>query len=72
MLIQTSKDFRKKGKAAIFSIILFVIVYISLFISAIALTIACVTAGIMLIVAKPMFFTLMIGVGLASFGVLTF
>lgn len=72
MLIQTSADFRKKGQAAIFSIILFIIVYILLFISAIALTAACVTGGIMLIVAKPMFFTLMIGLGLASFGLLIF
>lgn len=72
MLIQTSNDFRKKGKAAIFSIILFIIVYILLFISAIALTAACVTGGIMLIAAKPMFFTLMIGLGLASFGLLIF
>ena len=72
MLIQTSADFRKKSKAAIFSIILFIIVYILLFISAIALTVACVVGGIMLIAAKPMFFTLMIGLGLASFGLLIF
>jgi len=72
MLIQTSQDFRKKGQAAVFSIILFVIVYILLFISAIALTVACVTGGIMLIAAKPMFFTLMIGLGMASFGLLIF
>lgn len=72
MLIQTSADFRKKSKAAIFSIILFIIVYILLFISAIALTVGCVVGGIMLIAAKPMFFTLMIGLGLASFGLLIF
>lgn len=72
MLIQTSADFRKKSKAAIFSIILFIIVYILLFISAIALTVACVVGGIMLIAAKPMFFTLMIGLGFASFGLLIF
>lgn len=72
MLIQTSADFRKKSKAAILSIILFIIVYILLFISAIALTVACVVGGIMLIAAKPMFFTLMIGLGLASFGLLIF
>ncbi|MBV6880152.1 M48 family metallopeptidase [Epilithonimonas ginsengisoli] len=72
MLIQASNDFRKKGQAAIFSIILFIIVYILLFISAIALTVACVTGGIMMIAAKPMFFTLMIGLGLASFGLLIF
>lgn len=72
MLIQTSADFKKKSKAAIFSIILFIIVYILLFIAAIALTAACISGGIFLITAKPMFFTLMIGLGMAIFGILIF
>jgi len=72
MLIQTSADFKKKSKAAIFSIILFIIVYILLFIAAIALTAACIAGGIFLIAAKPMFFTLMIGLGMAIFGIMIF
>lgn len=72
MLIQTSADFKKKSKAAIFSIILFIIVYILLFIAAIALTVACIAGGIFLIAAKPMFFTVMIGLGMAIFGILIF
>lgn len=70
MLIETSPEFRKKAKAAVFSIILFIIVYFLLFISALALTAACIAAGIFIIAAKPMFLTLMLGVGLASLGVL--
>lgn len=70
MLIQVSKEFKKKSGSAILSIILFIIVYILLFLSAIALTLGCVAAGIFLIAAKPMFFTLMIGAGLAGFGIM--
>ena len=70
MLIQVSKEFKKKSSSAILSIILFIIVYILLFLSAIALTLGCVAAGIFLIAAKPMFFTLMIGAGLAGFGIM--
>lgn len=70
MLIQVSKEFKKKSSSAILSIILFIIVYILLFLSAIALTLGCVAAGIFLIAAKPMFSTLMIGAGLAGFGIM--
>lgn len=70
MLIRVSPEFRKKAKAAVFSIALFIIIYILIFLSAIALTIGCITAGIFLIAAKPMFFTLMIGAGLAGFGIM--
>lgn len=70
MLIQVSKEFKKKSSSAILSIILFIIVYILLFLSAIALTLGCVAAGIFLIAAKLMFFTLMIGAGLAGFGIM--
>ena len=72
MLIQTSADFKKKSQSAIFSIILFIIVYILLFIAAIALTLACIAGGIFLIAAKPMFFTVMIGLGMAIFGIMIF
>ena len=70
MLIQVSQEFRKKSNAAVFSIILFIIVYILLFLGAIALTAGCITAGIFIIAAKPMFFTLMLGLGLASLGIM--
>jgi len=70
MLIQVSKEFKKKSNSAIFSIILFIIVYILLFLSAIALTIGCIAAGLWIISIKPMFFTVMIGIGLASLGIL--
>ena len=70
MFVQVSSDFKQKSTSAIIAIILFIIVYILLFLSAIALTIGCIAAGLWLISVKPMFFTIMIGIGLASLGIL--
>ncbi len=70
MFVQISSDFKQKSTSAIIAIILFIIVYILLFLSAIALTIGCIAAGLWLISVKPMFFTIMIGIGLASLGIL--
>ncbi len=70
MFVQVSADFRRKTTSAIIAIALFIIVYILLFLSAIALTMACIAAGLWIISIKPMFFTVMIGIGLASLGVL--
>lgn len=70
MFVQVSTDFKKKTTSAIIAIVLFIIVYILLFFSAIALTIGCIVAGLWIISIKPMFFTVMIGIGLASLGVL--
>jgi len=70
MFVQVSADFKQKTTSAIIAIILFIIVYILLFFSAIALTIGCIAAGLWIISIKPMFFTVMIGIGLASLGVL--
>lgn len=70
MFVQVSSDFKQKTTSAIIAIILFIIVYILLFLSAIALTIGCIVAGLWIISIKPMFFTVMIGIGLASLGIL--
>ena len=70
MFVQVSADFKQKTTSAIIAIVLFIIVYILLFLSAIALTIGCIAAGLWIISIKPMFFTVMIGIGLASLGVL--
>lgn len=70
MFIQVSPEFKKKSTSAIIAIILFIIVYILLLFSAIALTIGCIAGGLWIISIKPMFFTVMLGIGLASLGVL--
>ncbi|POY34728.1 hypothetical protein C3K47_18505 [Solitalea longa] len=67
----TSINFKKQTIRAISSIFFFGFTYILLIILAIGLTILCGFAGIMLIKFKPTFFTLMIGLGLVSMGLLT-
>lgn len=70
MDIQISPEFKKQTSKAIFSIGLFIFVYILLILIGFLVTIACIGGGIALIVAKPMFFTLALGIGLASLGVM--
>lgn len=68
--IQQSNEFRLQTRKAIMAIVLFMIVYIVLFLLAIALTAACTWGGISLIISFPRFITLAIGIGLASLGFL--
>lgn len=70
MDIPISSTFRQKTTKAVFSILAFILVYILLLVLAVGLTALCVAGGIMLIAAKPMFFTIVAGLGLASIGVL--
>lgn len=68
--LKPSENFRKMARKSVNAILLFALTYILLIVAAIGLTIACAFGGIMLIAAKPMFLTLMIGGGLICFGVL--
>jgi len=72
MHIQISRDFRKKTKAAVSSIVIFVFVYILIFLFTILLALACIGGGLWLIAAKPMFLTIMLGAGLAGTGIFVF
>lgn len=72
MHIQVSKDFRKRTKAAVSSIVIFVFVYVFIFLFTILLALACIVGGVFLIAAKPMFLTLMVGAGLAGTGIFIF
>jgi Zn-dependent protease with chaperone function len=69
--ITVTPEFKKKATKAIFSIILFVITYLALFILAVGLTILCGYGAIMLVSFKAHFVTLMLGLGIAAVGVLT-
>ncbi|MFT4071993.1 MAG: M48 family metalloprotease [Dysgonamonadaceae bacterium] len=70
MNVKLTSEFKKKTSQAVFSIILFISVYLLILLLACALTILCFFAGGFIIIAKPMFFTMIIGVGIASLGVL--
>ena len=70
MIIQTSAEFKKQTIKAVAAIVLFIVFYLVLLLLALALTLGCLYAGLGLIFVKPMFFTLVIGIGLASLGVM--
>lgn len=67
-----SDNFKKMTMRAIMSIVLFILVYLTLFSLAILLVVLSAVFGFFIIVTKPMFFTLMIGAGLLSMGILVF
>src|SRR5688572_10362730 len=64
--------FKKEVSKVMGSVLLFFIVYILLVLLAVGLAAATVYFGIALIIAKPMFLTLMIGLGLIGLGIMVF
>lgn len=68
--IAISDSFRQQAKKAVFAIVLFVIVFLILIALAVVLTIIGIFAAIRLVLAAPSFWTLLIGLGLASVGFL--
>lgn len=70
MEIPISSSFKKQTTKAIVAIVLFVLFYMVLFALAVGLTVGCLVLGFTIIVAKPMLFTLVFGIGIASLGVL--
>lgn len=70
MNVQVTPSFKKQTQKAILAILSFIIFYIILLCLAFLFTGACIAGGITIIIAKPMFFTLVLGIGLASLGVM--
>ena len=68
--LKPSGNFKKMARKSIGSILLFIFTYLLLIFGAICLTLICAFAGFMLIAAKPMFITIMLGGGLVCFGIL--
>jgi len=68
--LKPSENFRKMARKSVESILLFIFTYLLLIFAAIALTLLCSFTGFMLIAAKPMFITIMLGGGLVCFGIL--
>ncbi|WP_306353022.1 M48 family metalloprotease [Flavobacterium sp. '19STA2R22 D10 B1'] len=68
MNITVSKNFKKMTSKAIFSIVIFVFVYMILLSLSVGLTVLCVFGGVTLIITKPMILTIGLGLGLASLG----
>lgn len=68
--IKLSPEFKTQTTKAILAISFFVLTYVILLILTLGLTALCIVAGAYLIILKPMFITLAVGIGLASLGVL--
>lgn len=70
--ITIRNQFKKQTTNAIISIIFFIVIYLLLIAFSVGLTIGGVYLGIMIIVVAPSIITVLIGIGLASLGVLVF
>lgn len=68
--IKLSPEFKIQTTKAIASIVVFVLVYMLIFIIAIAITALCVYGGIMIAITIPRLFGIALGIGLASLGFL--
>lgn len=70
MNIRISSGFKKHAKNTIYSILIFIVVYILLFTLAVGITFALGFLGIWIMVMKPMIWTLLIGGGLIISGLM--
>lgn len=68
--IKVSSQFKAQTFKAIMAISLFVLTYLLMLVLAIGLTILCVYGGLKLMLFRIMFATIVLGLGLASLGVL--
>ena len=67
---EPSASFKKEVFRVLLAIFFFIFVYILMVVLAIGLAALCALGGIALIALKPMFITLMLGIGMAGLGVL--
>lgn len=72
MTATVSASFQQQATRAVSSIVLFVLVYLLMFVAVLALSVLCVYGGMMIILAKPSFLTLMLGGGLAGLAFFVF
>ncbi len=68
--VEVSAEFKAQATKAVASVLLFVLIYLLLIAAAIGLTVLSMYLGLMIVSAHPSFFTIMLGLGLASFGLL--
>jgi len=68
--IQVSKEFKIQTTKAIITISVFILSYLIILLLALVLTALCIAGGIALIAVQPMFATIVLGIGLASLGIL--
>lgn len=69
-ILEPSANFKREAVKVLGGIFFFIFVYLVLIIAAFALAALCAAGGIGLVVLKPMFLTIMLGLGLAGLGVM--
>jgi Zn-dependent protease with chaperone function len=69
-VLEVSPEFKKEATKCILAIAAFIAVYLLLIVAAIGLVVGSVYAGIFVISIRVSFYTLLIGLGLAGFGVM--
>ncbi|MFZ6012571.1 MAG: M48 family metalloprotease [Bacteroidota bacterium] len=69
-IIEPSEAFKREVFKTLGAILLFIIAYIALFVTAIGLAVLCGLGGVALVTAFPHFITLMLGIGLIGLGVM--
>lgn len=70
--IEVSPEFKKQASKAIASIVAFMVVYLVIMAASLLLVGACIALGFWIIVSVPKAITILIGAGLAGFGVMIF
>ncbi|WP_306642412.1 M48 family metalloprotease [Sanyastnella coralliicola] len=68
--VQITPEFKKMARRSIYGIAFFLLIYLIVFVLALALTAACAVGGIAIVAAAPRIISLILGLGVASFGVL--
>lgn len=68
--VQLTAEFKSQATKSILSIALFIFVYLIILTLAVMLTGLCIALGALLVITKPMFITIALGIGLSSLGVL--
>lgn len=69
-ITEPSKEFRREVVKVLWSIVSFMLIYLTLVILAVILALLCGYGGITLIIAFPKFLTLILGTGLAGVGIM--
>jgi len=68
--VQLSPQFKARTRKAIVAILFFALTYFLLLALAVGLTIVCVYSGVLIFTTFPQLFTILLGLGIASLGVL--
>jgi Zn-dependent protease with chaperone function len=67
--IKLSESFKREATKAVLTLTLFLLTYLIILLLAVTLTVLSIIGGFAIIIAKPMVFTILIGIGLCSLGI---